>query len=114
MGNICNNNNSIINEKNYNLSSQIFSSTPHKLSSTIVSSSLNTTNNISLLKSNNNFNRQINYSNYFYETEKSYIINNKISFLSSRIKGFLLRKKYKDYLKLDLLDFTNELYFQII
>ncbi len=114
MGNICNNNNSIINEKNYNLSSQIFSSTPHKLSSTIVSSSLNTTNNISLLKSNNNINRQINYSNYFDETEKSYIINNKITFLSSRIKGFLLRKKYKDYLKLDLLDFTNELYFQFI
>lgn len=34
--------------------------------------------------------------------------------LFANIKGFLLRKKYEDYLKTQLMDHTNELYFQFI
>ena len=41
---------------------------------------------------------------------KSYLINK----LSAYIKGFLFRKKYEDYLKTQLMDHTNELYFQFI
>ena len=34
--------------------------------------------------------------------------------LYSVIKGFLFRKKYEDYLKTQLMDYTNELYFEFI
>ena len=34
--------------------------------------------------------------------------------LYSAIKGFLFRKKYDDYLKTQLMDYTNELYFEFI
>lgn len=38
----------------------------------------------------------------------------KITLINSTVKGYLLRKKYKDNLKTDLIDFTNELYFNYI
>ena len=41
---------------------------------------------------------------------KSILINK----LLSNIKGFLLRKKYEEYLKTQLLDHTNDLYFEFI
>jgi hypothetical protein len=120
MGNICTNNNGVINEQNYNLSSQIYSNTSHKNNSSFITSSLNNTiPNTSLLKSNSYYKQQANYRiNNNFEDEKLNKLNSypikKINFLNSRIKGFLLRKNYKDYLKLDLLDFANELYFQFL
>lgn len=60
--------------------------------------------NISPIK--NDFNPKI-------EKEEEYIIF-LLNKLSSNIKGFLFRKKYEDYLKTQLMDHTNELYFQFI
>ena len=37
-----------------------------------------------------------------------------INKLCGVIKGFLFRKKYEDYLKTQLMDHTNELYFKNI
>ena len=41
-------------------------------------------------------------------------INLKATLINKSIKGYLLRKKYNDTLKTDLMDFTNELYFNFI
>ena len=41
-------------------------------------------------------------------------IISKVTLINSTVKGHLLRKKYKDNLKTDLIDFTNELYFNYI
>ena len=108
MGNICtNSNNEEMNKLSFNLSTPII----NKGSS---SSSLNETNNITLLKTNrqnkNNYNIK-NYNNYGININ---LINNKATLINSIARGFLLRKKYKEYLKLDLMDITNELYFQFL
>ena len=42
------------------------------------------------------------------------LTNHLLNKLSAYIKGFLFRKKYEDYLKTQLMDHTNELYFQFI
>ena len=116
MGNICTNFSEDLNAQNYNLSSPVINRISHKRSSSNISSSLNETNNITLIKSNTFYKSQINYDNKFIDTEKlnTNIIYNKMTFINSRIKGYLLRKKYKEYLKLDLMDLTNELYFQFL
>ena len=41
-------------------------------------------------------------------------INLKVTLINSTIKGYLLRNKFKDSLKTDLMDFANELYFNYI
>ena len=41
-------------------------------------------------------------------------ISSKATLINSLAKGFLLRNKFKDNLKTDLMDFTNELYFNYI
>ena len=115
MGNICTNFNSDLDNQNYNLSNIIVNNTKHKRNFSNISSSLNETNNISIFKSNNNYISPPPYNNnYFQNNEKINLINKKITLLNSKIKGYLLRKKYKEYLKLDLMDFTNELYFQFL
>ena len=80
--------------------------------------SLNTSSNInnnSFLKYNNfNNSNSFNINNNLNRAEKIDLINKKISIISSIIKGYLFRKKYKDYLKTDLMDYTNELYFYFI
>ena len=56
--------------------------------------------------------KNISYSEKKYiEAERFPYFLNK---LSGNIKGFLFRKKYEDYLKTQLIDHTNELYFQFI
>ena len=42
------------------------------------------------------------------------VLANSLNKLFGSIKGFLFRKKYDDYLKTQLMDYTNELYFQFI
>lgn len=44
----------------------------------------------------------------------SQIIISKATLINSSVKGYLLRKRYKDNLKTDLMDFANELYFSFI
>ena len=101
MGNICTNpNNEDPNKLSFNLSTPIID----RGNSTNLSS-LNETSNKTLLKANlYNTKYNINAIN----------INNVVTLINSVIKGFLLRKKYREYLKLDLMDFTNEIYFQYL
>ena len=117
MGNICSNFNDDMNKMTYNLSTPVISNINSKRYSSNVSNSLNETNNISLLKSNpfqnKNSNIIIHYNNCI-ENLNNNDINNTVTLINSAIKGFLFRKKYREYLKLDLMDITNELYFQFI
>ena len=66
-----------------------------------------------LYNSNNNIN---NDNNNISESVNKEIINylKKINNIIRNIRGFLFRKKYEDYLKTQLMDHTNELYFQFI
>ena len=48
------------------------------------------------------------------EMELSPFYINKIIKISSYVKGFLFRKKYDEYLKTQLMDYTNEIYFEFI
>ena len=116
MGNFCANNNIEMNHNNYNLSKSNINNTNHKHSSSNVSSSLNETNNITILKSNT-FNKYQSYNNnnlFYKDNFNSNLKKKKITIINSIIKGYLLRKKFKEYLKLDLMDITNELYFQFL
>ena len=113
MGNVCSNNYSETNNQNYDFSNQIIEN-KIKHNSSILSNSLSETNSATLLKSNTQYKQFYPLNNNFNSSEKIIIINNKITLINSNIKGFLLRKKYKEYLKLDLMDFTNELYFQFL
>ena len=51
---------------------------------------------------------------YLEKNKEFVIITSLLNKLSACIKGFLFRKKYEDYLKTQLMDHTNELYFQFI
>jgi len=113
MGNVCSNNYSETNNQNYEFSNQIIENKINRNSS-ILSNSLSETNSAIFLKSNTQYKLFFPLNNNFNNSEKEIIINNKITLINSNIKGFLLRKKYKEYLKLDLMDFTNELYFQFL
>jgi len=116
MGNVCTNENHDFNFQ-YNLSNKIIKNSQQKLinNSSNISNSLNETNYASNLKNNSNYRfSSYNYKNNIKNNEISYFIANKITLISSRVRGYLLRKKYKEYLKLDLLDFANELYFQFL
>ena len=116
MGNICSNYNENLSGNNYNFSNPtVINNNLNKKSSSSISSSISEANSITL-KSNRLNKQQQNYNNDInnYHELNIKLINNKINFLISRIKGYLLRKKYKEYLKLDLLDITNELYFQFL
>jgi len=113
MGNSCSNNNSESNIQNNDSSNQIIEN-KIKRNWSILSNSLNETNNATFLRSNTQYKSLYPLNNNFNSSEKIIIINNKITLINSNIKGFLLRKKYKEYLKLDLMDFTNELYFQFL
>ena len=64
----------------------------------------NNCQSVTILKSDNNNPQIIN------EEKPNYFANKIIKY----IKGFLFRKKYEDYLKTQLMDHTNELYFQFI
>ena len=116
MGVICTNNNGDINSHNFNISNTNNNNINQKSSSSNISSSLNETNNINSSNTNNNYKSKIMYINNFVDPEKinTNLINNKKIFLNSRFKGYLLRKKYKEYLKLDLVNLGNELYFQFL
>ena len=70
-------------------------------------------NNRSIIKEINNF-IIFHNNNSFDENEKIYIINQSLSRINSIIKGYLFRKKFTEYLKVDLMDFTNELYVSFI
>ena len=48
------------------------------------------------------------------EMELSPFYINKIIKISSHVRGFLFRKKYDEYLKTQLMDYTNEIYFEFI
>ena len=48
------------------------------------------------------------------ESNKQYLKQYLENKLSANIKGFIFRKKYDDYIKTELMDHTNELYFQFI
>ena len=76
-------------------------------------SRINNINNRSIIKENNSF---INFhnNNNLNDTENIYIINQNISKINSIIRGYLFRKKFAEYLKVDLMDFTNELYVSFI
>ena len=116
MGNFCTNNNIELTPQNYNLSN--FNNNNNinpKNSSSNISNSLNETNNITVLKSNT-FNKYNSfYNNLFYKDNfHSNLKMKKITLINSISKGYLLRKKFKEYLKLDLMDITNELYFQFL
>ena len=113
MGNSCSNNNSESNIQNNDSSNQIIEN-KIKRNWSILSNSLNETNSATFLRSNTQYKSLYPLLNNFNSSEKIIIINNKITLINSNIKGFLLRKKYKEYLKLDLMDFTNELYFQFL
>ena len=113
MGNSCSNNNSESNIQNNDSSNQIIEN-KIKRNWSILSNSLNETNCATFLRSNTQYKSLYPLNNNFNSSEKIIIINNKITLINSNIKGFLLRKKYKEYLKLDLMDFTNELYFQFL
>ena len=116
MGVFSSNDNEETNIKNYNFDNTKFNNINNK-SIINPNNSLNTSSNInnSFLRYNNfnNFN-SFNINNYLNNIDKTNIINNKISMLNSIIKGYLFRKKFKEYLKTELMDYTNELYFHFI
>lgn len=66
-----------------------------------------TINNLSSLNS-------IKYNLQLKNGREIVVLPNQLNKLFGAIKGFLFRKKYEDYLKTQLLDHTNELYFEFI
>ena len=72
-------------------------------------SRINNINNRSIIKENNSF-IIFHNNNNLNDTENIYIKNQSISKINSVIRGYLFRKKFAEYLKVDLMDFTNELY----
>ena len=56
----------------------------------------------------------IKYSVHLKNGREMVILPYHINKLCSAIKGFLFRKKYEDYLKTQLMDRTNEIYFEFI
>ena len=69
----------------------------------------NNLNNNSFLKYNNLNNSNYNINNFLNIPDKKNITDKNITFINAIVKGYLFRKKYKEYLKTDLMDFTNEL-----
>jgi len=116
MGVFSSNDDEETNIKNYNFDNTKFNNINNK-SIINPNNSLNTSSNInnSFLRYNNfNNSNSFNINNYLNNIDKTNIINNKISMLNSIIKGYLFRKKFKEYLKTELMDYTNELYFHFI
>ena len=58
--------------------------------------------------------RPIKYKLQLKNGKEMEVLAHHLNKLFSSIKGFLFRKKYDDYLKTQLMDYTNELYFQFI
>ena len=58
--------------------------------------------------------RPIKYKLQLKNGKEMEVLAHHLNKLLSSIKGFLFRKKYDDYLKTQLMDYTNELYFQFI
>ena len=110
MGNcLCNNND--INSNNENSQNQIINNINHSYAN--AENPLNTSNNnsiINYIKMNNSNNINNNLNNGV----QNELLNNNTTKINSFIKGYLFRKKYKEYIKLDLMDFANELYFQFL
>ena len=110
MGNcLCNNND--INSNNENSQNQIINNINHSYVN--AENPLNTSNNnsiINYIKMNNSNNINNNLNNGV----QNELLNNNTTKINSFIKGYLFRKKYKEYIKLDLMDFANELYFQFL
>ena len=75
--------------------------------------SLNTSNkeNINKYITMNDSNR---INNDLNNSENQKILNKSITKITSCIKGYHYRKNYNEYIKLDLMDFANELYFQFL
>ena len=116
MGVFSSDNNDAINIHDCNFDNAKFNNINNK---TIINqnNSLNTSSNInnSFLRYNNfNNSNSFNINNNLNSIDKMNLINNKISKVNSVIKGYLLRKKFKEYLQTDLMDYTNELYFHFI
>ena len=116
MGSFCTNNNSQQNS-NYNFDNSNINNANNNKGNLNMNNSLNTTNlnNNSFLKYNNlNNSNNYNINNFLNIPEKKNITDKNITIINSIVKGYLFRKKYKEYLKTDLMDFTNELYFNFI
>ena len=82
-----------------------------------LNNSLNSTtnfNNNSFLKYNNSYSNTFNINKCLNNTEKMNLINQNISLINCIIKGYLFRKKFEEYLKNYLIDYTNELYTHFI
>ena len=107
MGNFCSSNN-VDQNSNYNFDNSINNKNN-------LNNSLNTSNfnNNSFLKYNN-LNNSNNINNCLNISQKNIITNKNITLINAIIKGYLFRKKYKDYLKTDLMELTSELYWNYV
>ena len=110
MGNFCSGNRGEVNS-NVNISNSISNFNTNKNYNFNNSLNINNNNNNSFLKYNNFNNQNSNNINNFINISSNVDLITKIN---STVKGYLFRKKYKEYLKTDLLDLTNELYFNFI
>lgn len=109
MGNFCSANNGEQNS-NYNFDNPI--NNKNNLNNSLNTSNLN---NNSFLKYNNlNNSNSYNINNFLNISEKNNITNKNITFINANIKGYLFRKKYKEYLKTDLMELTSELYLNYV
>ena len=58
--------------------------------------------------------KHIKYQVQFKDGKEMEVSPHQLNKLYGVIKGFLFRKKYEEYLKTQLMDYTNELYFEFI
>ena len=117
MGNKCTSFNNELDKQNTDLSSTA-STQKHKNSNDNSSTLIDSIKSFSLKETihhnqNNTWNLNFEFPLYFsnFLPESIFIKLNKLNAL---VKGYLLRKKFKDNLKTDLMDFANELYFTYI
>ena len=110
MGNLCTNNNTE-SKSNYNFDNSLINKANINMNNSLNTNNLN---NNSFLKYNNLNNSNYNINNFLNIPDKKNITDKNITFINAIVKGYLFRKKYKEYLKTDLMDFTNELYFNFI
>lgn len=82
----------------------------HKKTESIASGILDESISIKDINNNINFLSRMDLT----DNTSSNGLDKKINYLIGHIKGYLFRKKYKDYLKLDLMDYANEIYFQYL
>lgn len=114
MGNKCTVFNNELDNNNWDLSSRVGQNNPSQDSysanggGTKVSSGIRTPiNNKFCLTS-------FNCNPFYLEDDTKSIISTNLIFITSFYRGYIFRKKYKDYIKTELMDFANELYFEFM